>query len=78
MSASLAWQDYMATGMPDLLTTYEDRVHNRTQVGFVDSTGLVNTTKGRHLVGWDPVRIFIYRKTREKSERENESIFRNM
>ena len=32
MSASLAWQDYMATGTADLLMTYQDRIHERTQV----------------------------------------------
>lgn len=44
----------MATGSPDLFLTYQSRLHNRTQVGLVDSTGLVNTSTGRHLIGWDP------------------------
>jgi hypothetical protein len=54
MSALLAWQDYQATGSTDLFTTYEQRLHARTQVALVDGTGLVNTTTGRHIVAWDP------------------------
>jgi len=54
MSALLAWQDYRATGSVDLFRTYEARLHERTQVGLVDSSGLVNTSTGRHIVGWDP------------------------
>lgn len=50
MSALLAYQDFMETGAPDLFRTYENRLYNRTNIGAVDGTGLVNTSKGRHIV----------------------------
>ena len=40
----------METGAPDLFRTYENRLYNRTNIGAVDGTGLVNTSKGRHIV----------------------------
>jgi len=54
MSALLAWHDYQATGSTDVFETYARRLHQRTQVGEVDGTGLVNTSRGRHIVAWDP------------------------
>lgn len=54
MAALLAWQDYYATGSTDVFETYEERLHDRTNVGAVDTTGLVNTSVGRHIVAWDP------------------------
>eukprot|EP00039_Didymoeca_costata_P011354 m.159020 g.159020 ORF g.159020 m.159020 type:complete len:742 (+) comp15145_c0_seq4:511-2736(+) len=54
MSALLAWQDYMFTGMADIFSTYEDRIYSRTNYGSIDSTGLLNTSTGRHIIGWDP------------------------
>ena len=54
MSVFLAFSDYWATGSVDFFKTYEQRLYDRTQVALVDSTGLVNTSTGRHLVGWDP------------------------
>ena len=50
MSALLAYHDFMETGAPDLFRTYENRLYNRTNIGAVDSTGLLNTSKGRHIV----------------------------
>ena len=50
MSALLAYHDFMETGAPDLFRTYENRLYNRTNIDAVDSTGLVNTSKGRHIV----------------------------
>lgn len=54
MSSLLGFQDFMATGSVDLFETFEDQMYNRTQVGLVDRTGLVNTSHGRHLYAWDP------------------------
>ena len=54
MAALLAWQDYYATGSTDLFEAYEATLHERTDVGAVDGTGLVNTSIGRHIVAWDP------------------------
>lgn len=54
MAPLLAKLDFDTTGSPDLFATYEPRLYERTFVSHVDSTGLVNTATGRHLVGWDP------------------------
>ena len=54
MAPLLAKLDFDTTGMPDLFVTYEPRLYERTFVSQVDATGLVNTSTGRHLVGWDP------------------------
>ena len=54
MAAVLAYLDYSTTGSPDLFETYEARLHARTNIGALDGTGLINTSTGRHLVGWDP------------------------
>ena len=44
MTPLLGYQDYMATGSTDLFSTFEAQMYERTQVGLVDSTGLVNTS----------------------------------
>jgi hypothetical protein len=54
MTPLLGYQDYMATGSVDLFRTFEARMYERTQIALVDSTGLVNTSVGRHLYSWDP------------------------
>ena len=54
MAAMLAYLDFSATGKADLFATYEARLYARTNVGELDKTGLINTSTGRHLVGWDP------------------------
>ena len=54
MSALMGYQDYMATGSVDLFKTFESRMYSRTQIALVDSTGLINTSTGRHLYSWDP------------------------
>eukprot|EP00040_Diaphanoeca_grandis_P032975 m.200886 g.200886 ORF g.200886 m.200886 type:complete len:930 (-) comp32780_c0_seq3:56-2845(-) len=54
MASLLAWHDYQATASVDVFATYEQRLYERTNVGAVDNTSLVNTAHGRHLVGWDP------------------------
>eukprot|EP00035_Acanthoeca_spectabilis_P025007 m.456410 g.456410 ORF g.456410 m.456410 type:complete len:1036 (-) comp21050_c0_seq1:25-3132(-) len=54
-SAFLGWQDYMATGQPDLAMAFQEDMHDRTMIGFLDSTGLLDTSKmGRHIVDWMP------------------------
>lgn len=51
----LAWQDYMATGQADLAVTFADILHTNTKIGFLDATGLLDTSKmGRHIVDWMP------------------------
>jgi alpha-L-rhamnosidase len=54
MAAQLAFDDYMATGLPDLFAAYEEQIYGRLDLAALDGTGLINTTTGRHLVGWDP------------------------
>ena len=54
MTPLLGYQDYMATGSVDLFRTFETWMYERTQIALVDSTGLINTTIGRHLYSWDP------------------------
>jgi DNA-binding IclR family transcriptional regulator len=44
----------MATGSVDLFRTFQSWMYERTQIALVDSTGLVNTSIGRHLYAWDP------------------------
>lgn len=54
-SPYLGWQDYMATGQPDLALAFEHTMYTRTKVGFLDATGLLDTSKmGRHIVDWMP------------------------
>jgi hypothetical protein len=62
----LGWQDYMATGQPDLAMAFANEMATRTFVRFVEkSTGLINTANmtgyecqsgrpGMHIVDWMP------------------------
>ena len=51
----LLWQDYMATGTTDLAVAFQEQAYERTMIGFLDSTGLLETDKmGRHIVDWMP------------------------
>lgn len=55
LSPFLGWQDYMATGQPDLSLAFMDQMYERTQIGFLDSTGLLDTSNmGPHIVDWMP------------------------
>jgi len=56
LSPFLGWQDYMATGQPDLAVAFTQQMHDRSMIGFLDnSTGLLDTSKmGRHIVDWMP------------------------
>jgi hypothetical protein len=50
----LGWQDYMATGQPDLALAFTDVMHERTQISFLNaSNGVLNTdAMGSHIVDW--------------------------
>ena len=51
----LLWQDYMATGTTDLAVAFQEQAYQRTMIGFLDDTGLLETDKmGRHIVDWMP------------------------
>jgi len=51
----LGWQDYMATGQPDLALAFTEQMFDRTMYKYLDSTGLLDTSKmGRHIVDWMP------------------------
>jgi len=55
----LAWQDYQATGQPDLALAFEGRLHNSTMISYLEiSTGLLRTdnmtAEGSHIVDWMP------------------------
>ena len=56
LSAFLGYQDYTATGQPDLAIALMEPMHQRTMVSFLDaSNGLLETDKmGRHIVDWMP------------------------
>jgi len=55
LSSFLGWQDYMATGQPDLSLAYMQQMYDRTMIKNLDSTGLLDTSKmGRHIVDWMP------------------------
>ena len=55
ISPFLGWQDYMATGTPELSLAFMDQMHDRTMLKFVDETGTLATSKmGRHIVDWMP------------------------
>eukprot|EP01050_Picozoa_sp_SAG11_P012697 SAG11_NODE_1429_length_4936_cov_5.029539_3_plen_589_part_00 len=45
ISPFLGWQDYMATGTPDLSLAFMDQMHDRTMLKFVDETGTLATDK---------------------------------
>ena len=45
----------MATGTTDLAVAFQEQAYERTMIGFLDSTGLLETDKmGRHIVDWMP------------------------
>jgi hypothetical protein len=49
----LAWQDYQATGMTDLALAFTETLHTNTKIGYLDATGLLNTSNmGSHIVDW--------------------------
>ena len=51
----LGWQDYMATGQPDLAVAFMDKMESNTWIGKLDSTGLLDTSNmGSHIVDWMP------------------------
>lgn len=51
----LGWQDYMATGQPDLALAFTQQMHDRTMIQYLDATGVLDTSKmGRHIVDWMP------------------------
>ena len=51
----LGWQDYMATGQSDLAVAFMDKMHTNSKIGFLDATGLLDTSKmGSHIVDWMP------------------------
>ena len=56
LSPFLGWQDYMATGQPDLSLAFTQQMYDRTMIGNLDaSKGLLDTSKmGRHIVDWMP------------------------
>jgi alpha-L-rhamnosidase len=55
MGAILALQDYWATGSTDLASAYFSFLYTNTHYSSdVDSTGLLNTSYGRHIIDWDP------------------------
>jgi len=55
LSPFLAWQDFMATGQPDLALAFMEQMHDRTMIKFIDDTGLLKTSgMGRHIVDWMP------------------------
>lgn len=55
MGAVLALQDYWATGSTDLSSSYFSLLRTNTHYSSdVDSTGLLNTSFGRHIIDWDP------------------------
>ena len=45
----------MATGTTDLAVAFQEQAYQRTMIGFLDDTGLLETDKmGRHIVDWMP------------------------
>lgn len=56
LTAFLGWQDYMATGQPDLAKAFWQEMYDRTKISFLEkSTGLLDTSKmGNHIVDWMP------------------------
>jgi len=56
LTAFLGWQDYMATGQPDLAKAFWQEMYDRTKIGFLEhETGLLNTANmGNHIVDWMP------------------------
>ena len=39
----LGWQDYQATGQPDLALAFTEQMYNRTKISFLDSFGLLES-----------------------------------
>jgi len=55
LSPFLGWQDYLATGRADLALAFLPVMHERTMIGHLDATGLLDTSQmGRHIVDWMP------------------------
>ena len=58
MRPFLAWQDYYATGQPDLALAYESELFGSAFLPFVDATGVLrtdNASMGRaHIIDWEP------------------------
>lgn len=55
ISPFLGWQDYMATGQPDLSLAFTKQMYDRTKYSFLDNTTVLATNKmGRHIVDWMP------------------------
>jgi alpha-L-rhamnosidase len=56
ISPFLGWQDYMATGQPDLALAFTKQMHDRTMISFMDKReGVLETDQmGRHIVDWMP------------------------
>ena len=56
MTSLLALQDYWATGSADLAAAHLPLLFTNTHYAAdLDSTGLLNTSRGRSIVDWDPV-----------------------
>jgi hypothetical protein len=55
LSPFLGWQDYMATGSPDVALAFEGIMHDRTFISYLDATTVLDTqSMGRHIVDWMP------------------------
>ena len=55
MTADLAWADYMATGSADFAEAFWPTLLSNTHYpADADETGLLNATRGRHIVDWYP------------------------
>ena len=52
LSPYLAWQDFVATGRPDMSLAFDDLLYERTNIGFLEpATGVLKTDKmARHIV----------------------------
>ncbi len=58
MRPFLAWQDFYATGQPDLALAYEQELYGSAFLPYVDATGVLrtdNASMGRaHIIDWEP------------------------
>lgn len=56
MTPLLSWQDYYATGQPDVALAFTEQLHDDTMLAFVDATGVINTSSHamRHIIDWEP------------------------
>jgi len=52
----MGWQDYMATGQPDLARAFTETMYDRTMISYLENgTGILDTSKmGQHIVDWMP------------------------